>query len=573
MEKIDINNLNSKIYKEKKWEKFYFYDKEKFNYPESFMYDYLLQSSQDHMDNYCINYLGKRIKFSELFEKIDECMFSLISAGVKEGEIVSLCMPTCPETVVVMYALNKMGAVASFIDVRKDAEEIEFCLNNVKSKKLFLLDTAIPKVNSILEKTSIDKVIYISAFESASKILKNVARPLQYVQGKINEFINDSGYQSWKKFINNHQKISLYKKPQFVNNRTAIIQYTSGSTGRPKAVALSNNSVNDRVYQYKNNGMVYNSKDVYMDIIPIFIAFGAVVGVHLPLCLGMEDAIIPAYSDEQIIKLLKRYNPKHFTLTPQSYNFLINNPKFKKLNFSDKLTLACGGDGMNASENRIYNESLASNGCYININNGYGGSELGAPFSTERNGLHKNGSVGIPLPGNNIIIFKHNTFEPADYNEIGDICMVVNSPMVEYYNNPELTDKVKIKLSDGKTGIMLGDAGFVDDDGFLFVKGRYENVLYDNDQNEVWAVDVENIVCNLPFIKTCAIVNSNGSNDLYIVPFGNTKYNDIEIEKIIREEIKLKFPHLDLTITKLYELPKTSSGKIDRKKLKLTKVK
>lgn len=198
---------------------------------------------------------------------------------------------------------------------------------------------------------------------------------------------------------------------------------------------------------------MYNVGDVYMDIIPIFIAFGTVVGVHLPLCLGMEDAIIPAYSDDQVIKLLKKYNPKHFTLTPQSYNFLINNPKFKKLDFSDKLTLACGGDGMNASENKKYNESLINSGCYVNINNGYGGSELGAPFSTERNGLHKNGSVGIPLPGNNIIIFKHDTFEPADYNEVGDICMVVNSPMVEYYNNPELTNKVKIKLSDGKTAL------------------------------------------------------------------------------------------------------------------------
>lgn len=79
----------------------------------------------------------KKIKFSELFDKIDECMYSLISSGVKEGETVSLCMPTCPETVIIMYALNKMGAIASFIDVRKSAEEIEFCLNNVKSKKCF----------------------------------------------------------------------------------------------------------------------------------------------------------------------------------------------------------------------------------------------------------------------------------------------------------------------------------------------------------------------------------------------------------------------------------------------------
>lgn len=60
MKELDINNLNSKIYNERKWEKFYSYDRENFNYPESFMYDYLLNSSQNFMDNYCINYLGKK---------------------------------------------------------------------------------------------------------------------------------------------------------------------------------------------------------------------------------------------------------------------------------------------------------------------------------------------------------------------------------------------------------------------------------------------------------------------------------------------------------------------------------
>lgn len=58
---------------------------------------------------------------------------------------------------------------------------------------MFLLDSAIPKVDSILERTSIDKVVYVSAFESSNPVLKNIIRPLQHVKGNLNEFVNDSG--------------------------------------------------------------------------------------------------------------------------------------------------------------------------------------------------------------------------------------------------------------------------------------------------------------------------------------------------------------------------------------------
>lgn len=572
MKKIDVEQLDSKIYNEEIWQKYYSYDRSKFVYPESLIYHYLQECNKDNMDGFCINYFGKRMTYRELFDKINECLYSLYKCGVKENDFVSICMPTTPEAIIAYYAINKIGAVSNFIDVRKNKEEIKYRLNNVNSKILLTLDSTLESIKSIVDQTGLDKVIYISALESAPRLIKYPIKGLQKIKGKFKDFSIDSGYINWNEFMMNNQNFALESEPHYYKNRLAIIEYTSGSTGVPKAVALSNDTINNRVYQYKNNGMVYSTGDVYMDIIPMFIAFGAVVGVHLPLCMGMEDALIPAYSDENVVKLLKQYSPKHFTLTPASYNYLTSHPKFKTLYFGDKLTLACGGDGMNATENARYNLKLAHNGSLVKINNGYGGSETGAPFCTEKNGACKDGSVGIPLPGNKVIIFKHGTYEPIEYNEVGDICMVVDGAMIEYLNNEELTNKVKINMSDGKTGIMLGDCGYVDEDGFVFIKGRYENALSDTNGELIWPVDIENIIYSIPYVYSCAISKSNTNiqdNILYVVLSKNTSYNTMEIEKIIYEQVKLNLHNdIEFKIEFVEKLPLTSSGKIDRKKLK-----
>ena len=84
-------------------------------------------------------------------------------------------------------------------------------------------------------------------------------------------------------------------------------------------------------------------------------------------------------------------------------------PKFKTLDMSRSRTIGCGGDGMNKWQSIIIDEKLMEQGSRFKVTNGYGASELGAPFSTGTYKYNKPGSVGFPLPGNEIINFKEGT--------------------------------------------------------------------------------------------------------------------------------------------------------------------
>ena len=86
--------------------------------PHCTIYQYLKSKNSKHLNENAINYFGTNITYDTLFKRIERCADAFYSIGVREGDIVSYVTVSIPETVVAMYALNKIGAVSNFIDPR-----------------------------------------------------------------------------------------------------------------------------------------------------------------------------------------------------------------------------------------------------------------------------------------------------------------------------------------------------------------------------------------------------------------------------------------------------------------------
>lgn len=546
------------------WLQYYSEEQKHFSVPGKLIYSYMKESNLGELNGIALNYFGKKITYKELLVQIDLCAKAFLAQDVKDGDIVSVCMPTTPESIIILYALNKIGAVSSFIDPRKTSDQIAHCVEDSKSKILITLDTVYPK----LQKTANTKIIGISALESFGQIPQAFLNPKNHYISKRR--IANGEYMSWNDFIlkGNHVKNEYTAK--YYKDRLAIIEYTSGTTAEPKGVELSNDTINARVQQYKNNGMIYHRNDVYTDIIPIFLAFGVVVGIHLPLSMGMQDFLVPAFDERKTIALMKKSNPQHLTFTPSSFVRIAQNSKISQIDFSNKITLGCGGDGMSSALNIIINDTFEKYGCKYKLCNGYGGTEVGAPFCTENHKANKSGSVGIPLPKSKVIILNPFTHEELQYNQIGEICMVDDYPMIGYRNRPDLTEKVKIKLANGKTGIILGDYGYMDENGFLFVKGRKEYAIHLLSGCVIWPVDIENILINSNLLYNCGVVQSGSAMaTAFIVKKDNCNLDDESLKQKLYESIlKSEIPsECFIDIVLLKSLPLTGSGKIDRSKL------
>ena len=537
--------------------------------PKQTIYEFLYENNKDHLNEFAIKYYGKQITYQELFQNIDACAKALIASGIKKGDVIGICAPTTPESIYLFYAINRIGAVSNLIDIRKSSADIEYCLNIANTKALFVYDGQIDRINQIIDKTTVKEIIALSPTISLETYKQFLADPKQYIKNK-KEKEKPRSYRFYEEFISSGKKIAKLPPIEYQEEQLSLIEYTSGTTGFPKAVGLCNETANSKVHQYMNNGMIYNRGDIYLDIIPIFLAFGAIVGIHLPLSMGLTDDLIPAFDYKKIDKIMHQHPAQHMTLTPASYIGLIHGKGISKQDFKDKRTWGCGGDGMNATTEMVVNQKLHEQYSCQKVANGYGASEIGAPFSTEKEGVTEPGSVGIPLPGNNVVILKHGTQEELGYNEVGDICMIVETPMLQYLNQPELTKKAKLKLVDGTVGVMLNDAGYIDLEGNLFVKGRWDDVIQSKQGQLIWPVDVENAAVKTNQVKICAAVPVESEDtDCYLNVVLDKKSNpEIFKEKFEHHLVLGNIENLKYNIEILKEMPLTSSGKIDRGLLK-----
>ena len=133
-------------------------------------------------------------------------------------------------------------------------------------------------------------------------------------------------------------------------------------------------------------------------------------------------------------------------------------------------------------------------------------SEVTSGASCFCNGIFKSLSVGYPFLVNTISIFEPGTTNELTYGEEGEICITGPANMIGYLNNPEETAEVMIEHPDGQVWIHSGDLGYMDEDGFLFIKGRIKRMVTLFNGHKVFPPQIETEISKHNDISSCAVV-------------------------------------------------------------------
>ncbi|HOV64399.1 MAG TPA: class I adenylate-forming enzyme family protein [Spirochaetia bacterium] len=128
------------MYEKKPWVKFYGIVPESLSYERVTLYEAIERTARQYPDYTAYDFLGLQATYRELLSDIDTCAAALSQRGLSKGDRVTICLPNCPQAVIMFYALNKIGAVASMIHPLSAPEEIEFYLNASNSVWAFTLD-------------------------------------------------------------------------------------------------------------------------------------------------------------------------------------------------------------------------------------------------------------------------------------------------------------------------------------------------------------------------------------------------------------------------------------------------
>ena len=562
--------------KDRPWRKYYTEEQLNASVPQCTLYEYLKNNNKDRLDSIALNYFDKEMSYRKLLEDIDLAAEIFIAAGVKRGDTVSVCMLTMPETVCIFYALNKIGAVCNLIEPRTNPTRIRDHINNSKSKMLFVVDVFVGKINEIINELNVDKIVIVPLANSmplATKIGFKLTKGR-----KLPKPAEDKRYISWNNFLTKCERAFVSPAP-YTPNWPAAIVYTGGTTGLPKGAILTNDSFNALTVEYRNNGMEYKPGQTFLNIMPPFISYGVSCGLNMPLCIGLKMIIIAAFKPEDFAGYVMKYKPNHFIGVPSHFERLINAPETQDADLSFVMTAAAGGDSMSLGVEEKINAFFAAHNCKHHIIRGYGMTELGSAASTTSDIADKPESVGIPLPLAAFSVHDPETGEELGANEDGELYALLPTRMKEYLNNPEETAKILFNDDEGNEWIKTGDIGHMDEDGFIFIKGRKKRVIIRPDGHNVWPSQIEAVLSQYPGVKEVATVgldNPDGEHGklptAFIVADDGARNDCVFLQKI-EKYAKTHLPERDTPYSYRFidELPLTAVGKVDYRALEKTK--
>lgn len=572
---------------DKPWQKYYSKEAITANIPELTAYQYMVSQNKDNLSTKAIMYYGKKISYKNYIDMIDETSRRLYNLGVTEGEVVTVMSVANPELEVLFYALNKLGAVINLIDVRSDYKQIKKYLMEVKSSEVVVMDNFLPEFDKCMEDEDIDNivenVITLSPYNSVLfpfNVLaeKKSRKEDSTLYSKIDEIKKKNKYMTWNDLMSVH-KYRYPRYPRYKKNMVAALVHTGGTTGVPKTVKLSNENFNAMAIQYKSLNANYNKGDTFLNGIVPFVAYGIVVTIHMPMCLGMTNIIAPILSPKEFTEFMIKYKPNHTITVPTYVEHFVHDRKADSMNWKCLKNLGIGGDYFPEQSESYVNEFLKNHGSSSIAEKGYGMTENSSTAGVCLVGVNKTNSLGIPLPLNTYGIFERGTDKELKYGEEGEICITGPTEMLGYLDNEEEESKVIKIHSDGKRWIHSEDVGIIDEDGFLFFKGRYKRLI-PHGGFKLYPSYIEGVIMKHPDIDNCCVISIpdkvyGASPEAHVVI---KKDSVSELKKLKEELIKLcqdKLPSYSQPEDFIFEedLPLTSVGKVDYKKVEKMRIK
>lgn len=554
---------------DKPWLKYYSEEAINGKLPECSIYEYMYENNKDFPRDIALNYYGRKISYAELFANIDKTSKALQTVGVKEGEIVTVALPSIPEALYVVYALNKIGAVANMIHLLAGKNEIIGYLNEVKSRVAVIFDKTMDIIGDGIKKTSVEQAIVVTAACSLSFGLK-----LAYSL-KSKSPVCKGVYRKWEDFIKGgeHTELKPYKKDC---HTMAIISHTGGTTGEPKGVMCSDYNINALIYQticcFKHDERGHRA----LVVLPPFINYSLVESMLEMIYLGYIVVLLPKYEPGKIWTYLKKYRPNVVLSIPPYWEYLIST-KRKDVDLSCFEQVYYGGEAMSKEKEQSIDLILKECGSKTELLKGLGSTELTAAASQTYPWCNDIGSVGLPLVKMNCKVIDSDSYEEMPYGKDGEICFSGPTLMLGYYNNTLATDDVIKYHEDGERWFHTGDIGHINENGVIFVSGRIKRMVVtkglDGQPTKFFPDRIEKVISFNSSIELCCVIGVpdekriNYPKAFVVLKQGVTK-SDRTKQSII-DTCKSLLPDYMIPdeIEFRSDLPRTPRGKVDYRAL------
>lgn len=504
------------------------------------------------------------LTYNELFKKVHLLASSLGGENLGFGKKVAVMSESCSEYPLAVLAALRAGCVVVPVDYKLSASEISSILSHCECDAIFVGER--------------EKELW-------NKVNENLDHEMKMFSLDGNQGIHD---------LCEEQELLTYY-PELPDDDMALLVYTSGTTGSPKGVMLSLRNILCQTESIKRHYKVPGKR--FLSILPLNHLFEFTAGCLYPLSQGATIYYGRSLLPTDILAFLQEKKITHLFCVPLVLRSFYNSiqrkidklPGYKKFIFNIFMKISpylprekrkflfkdihkafgnhmevfmSGGAPLNEEVYRFFC------GLGFHVSQGYGLSETSPLVSMNLNTRRKTGSVGLPL-------------EEVEVKTDDEGVIHLRGPniMLGYYKKPTETKKAISDLGWFNTG----DIGHLDEDGFLFITGRKKSLIVLDGGKKIHPEEVESILSQSSIVRdvmavgekigdkeqlTCIIVPTEEciqehGNDLEKL---RAEVNS-ELSKLRDRLASYKWPQR--FCVRLDELPKTTTKKIARSKVKL----
>lgn len=416
---------------------------------------------------------NSEITYAELNKRVNCVATALQKLGLGKQDRVMVLLKNRVETVVLYWAVQKLGAIFTPVNFRLSVENIRYCIRDVEPKIVIFEESS---ERLITKDTFKERPIFIG--------LSNSSGLADISYGELEDYGSAS-----------------YRAENISDHDISILYYTSGTTGIPKGVPRSHNNeyaaTVAHVIQFGTQPF-----DRTLGAYPLY----HVIGLRsLQAITSMNGAFVPLadFDSYESLKIIDQKRISCLFLTPTMYHDLVYHPAAKETDFSHLQTLIYSGASMSKELIRKCHETVGPD-LFINL---YGSTEI-YTFAYCRDVRKKPGSAGKPGFHQNLRLIPISSDRKAALEgnvaigDVGEIVVNMESPEAfrGYWNRPDLT---KERIYDG--WYFTGDLGVIDMDGDLAIVGRADDMIISGGEN-IYPELIEKVLKEHPKVKEAVII-------------------------------------------------------------------
>ncbi len=533
-----------------------------YDYPPVALTRLLDDAARDFPDATAVEFLGYTMTYRRLRDEVDRLATALAQLGVVRGDRVGLILPNCPQHVIAIFAVLRLGAVVAENNPLYTEEELADQLEDAGCKVVIFLDPLYRRLAGMRGRLSTVEHYVGTGVQDYLPFPKNRLFPLKGRRDGTYYKIPDSeGVRRFSDLVGQTPPTVTQAEVE-PREDLAMLLYTGGTTGVSKGVMLTHHNLVANAYQARLWLPDFQSgREKILCVVPFFHSYGLTICLTLGMLGAATLVLLPRFERDTVLKTIDRRKPTLFPGVPTIYVALNNAPHVSRYDLSSIRACLSGAAPLPAEVAKTF-ESLTGG----KLREGYGLTET-SPL-THANPIYgkaKPGCIGLPVSDTVCaLVDLDDPTRPAPAGEPGEL--VVHGPQVMkgYWRRPDETEQV---LRDG--WLLTGDVATIDDEGYFAIIDRKKDLIIAGGYN-IYPRDIEEALYQHPKVAKAVVAGvpdayRGESVKAWIVLKEGRSADVAEIDEFCRSKLAA------YKVPKHYEfrdaLPETLVGKVLRRKL------